>query len=148
MMFVWAWVSGGPEIGDDAGESLFPCSPGRFGVYSNATPTQYRMAAPPSPGGAVAEQERLVALIPVLSRNPFLSNLLRRSLADRDSLGLSLEGCEPIGLWPASSEPSRLAFVSLSLLLPGSFRGSVEVQGADATAHMSDLFPGRASRLG
>ena len=58
---------------------------------------QTKHAAPPSPGGAVAEQERLVALIPVLSRDPFLSNLLRRSLADRDSLGLSLEGCEPIG---------------------------------------------------
>jgi len=50
------------------------------------------MAAPPSPGVAVSEQERLVALIPVLSRDHFLSNLLRRSLADRDSLGLSLEG--------------------------------------------------------
>jgi hypothetical protein len=55
------------------------------------------MAAPPSAGGAVAEQERLVALIPVLIRDHFLSNLLRRSLADRDSLGLSLEGCEPLG---------------------------------------------------
>jgi len=55
------------------------------------------MAAPPSAGVAVSEQERLVALIPVLSRDHFLWNLLRRSLADRDSLGLSLEGCEPIG---------------------------------------------------
>src|SRR4030095_4182650 len=54
------------------------------------------MAAPPSAGGALAEQERLVALIPVLIRDHFLSNLLRRSLADRDSLGLSLEGCEPL----------------------------------------------------
>jgi hypothetical protein len=54
------------------------------------------MATPPSAGVAVAEQERLVALIPVLSRDHFLSNLLRRSLADRDSLGLSLEGFEPI----------------------------------------------------
>src|SRR5262244_1825183 len=55
------------------------------------------MAAPPSPGTAASEQERLVALIPVLTWDPFLSNLLRRSLAGRDSLGLSLEGCEPIG---------------------------------------------------
>jgi hypothetical protein len=55
------------------------------------------MAAPPSPGAAASEQERLVALIPVLTRDHFLSNLLRRSLADRDSLGLSLGGFEPIG---------------------------------------------------
>jgi len=34
------------------------------------------MAVPPSAGGAVAEQERLVALIPVLIRDHFLSNLL------------------------------------------------------------------------
>src|SRR5262245_46940743 len=54
------------------------------------------MAAPPSPGAAASEQERRVALIPVLTRDPFLSNP-RRSLAGRDSLGLSLEGCEPIG---------------------------------------------------
>src|SRR5215510_9894655 len=54
------------------------------------------MAAPPSAGVAVSEQERLVALILVLTRDPFLSNP-RRSLAGRDSLGLSLEGCEPIG---------------------------------------------------
>jgi len=66
-------------------------------VAPAASLDQTKHAAPPSPGGAVAEQERLVALIPVLSRDPFLSNLLRRSLADRDSLGLSLEGCEPLG---------------------------------------------------
>jgi hypothetical protein len=33
------------------------------------------MAAPPSAGVAVSEQERLVALIPVLTRDHFLSNL-------------------------------------------------------------------------
>src|SRR5215510_10347174 len=55
------------------------------------------MAAPLSAGVTVSEQERRVALIPVLTRDHFLSNLLRRSLAGRDSLGLSLEGCEPIG---------------------------------------------------
>jgi len=55
------------------------------------------MAAPLSAGVAASEQERLVALIPVLPRDHFLSNLLCRSLADRDSLELSLEGCKPIG---------------------------------------------------
>jgi hypothetical protein len=45
----------------------------------------------------VTEQERLVTLIPVLNRDDFLWNLLRRSLADGDSLGLSLVGFEPFG---------------------------------------------------
>jgi len=45
----------------------------------------------------VSEQERLITLIPVLKRDDFLSNLMRRSLADGDSLGLSLAGLEPKG---------------------------------------------------
>jgi len=53
------------------------------------------MAAPPPAGRAVAEQERLVTLIPVLTGDDFLWNLMRRSLADGDSLGRSLAGLEP-----------------------------------------------------
>src|SRR5262245_45042197 len=72
------------------------------------------MAAPPSAGVAVSEQERLVALILVLTRDPFLSNP-RRSLAGRDSLGLSLEGCEPIG--PLASKLCTIT-PGFRLLLP------------------------------
>jgi hypothetical protein len=85
------------------------------------------MAAPPSPGVAIAEQERLVALIPVLTRDHFLSNLLRRSLADRDSLGLSLEGCEPFGPLASKLCTFTPGLRPLSLLLPASFQGSVGV---------------------
>jgi hypothetical protein len=45
----------------------------------------------------MSEQERLVTLIPVLTGDDFLWNLMRRSLADGDSLSLSLVGFDPSG---------------------------------------------------
>src|SRR5215510_1965686 len=77
------------------------------------------MAAPPSPGGAVAEQERLVALIPVLRRDP-----LSIEPPPPFSCRPGQSGAEPRGLRADRSSgqqalnPSRLAFVSFSLLLP------------------------------
>jgi hypothetical protein len=62
------------------------------------------MAAPPSPGVAISEQDRLVALISVLTRGPPSIEPPPPFSADRDSLGLSLEGCEPP---PATADPAR-----------------------------------------
>lgn len=71
--------------------------------------------------GAAQEQERLVPLIPVLWRDHFLLNLVCRSLADGDSLPLSLEGSDPRG--PLAGKllactPARVSFPLIRVFSP------------------------------